>query len=145
MPKQNGTKFFCQSPSVPKFFSRSTKRTEVLKKIVSKRIPAAPQTRWNFNSRTVNSVYTYKDALKECMTCIIETENDNNSINQADMLLRYLNDTTFLYWLDFFQSILPQSEILFKQIQKRNIDLVTIKNNIQNFEKSIQNARNCID
>lgn len=57
------------------------------------------------------------------------------------MLLRYLNDTTFLYWLDFFQSILPQSEILFKQMQKRNIIyLVTIKNNIQNFDKSIQNA-----
>lgn len=144
---QNKTvqKFFANLQAFPKFFSRSTKRTEVLKKIVSKRIPAAPQTRWNFNSRTVNSVYTYKDALKECMTCIIETENDNNSINQADMLLRYLNDTTFLYWLDFFQSILPQSEILFKQMQKRNIDLVTIKNNIQNFEKSIQNARNCID
>lgn len=56
-------KFFANLQAFPKFFSRSTKRTDVLKQIVSKKIPAAPQTRWNFNSRTVNSVYTY---LQRC-------------------------------------------------------------------------------
>lgn len=71
------------------------------------------------------------------MTTIIETENDTNSINQADMLQRYLKDSTFLYWLDFFQSILPHSEILFKQMQKRNIDLVHTKKNVLMILKSV--------
>lgn len=50
-------KFFANLQAFPKFFSRSTKRRHVLKQIVSKRVPAAPQTRWNFNSRSYFSLY----------------------------------------------------------------------------------------
>jgi hypothetical protein len=44
-----------------------------LDKLVGVRLPRAVQTRWNFNIRTVNIVYEYRDEIMECIDKIIES------------------------------------------------------------------------
>lgn len=64
--------FFCNLHAFPTFFTRSPKRTEILKEIVHKKIPAAPQTRWNYNTRTVKVIQDNLEPLKDCMQVIID-------------------------------------------------------------------------
>jgi hypothetical protein len=47
------------------FFSKSTKRTNVLNRICSRKIPGNSQTLWNFKSRIVSTVLKYRDKLLE--------------------------------------------------------------------------------
>ena len=49
--------FFSDLSGIASFFSRSPKRCCVLDKIVSRSLPRASSTRWNFNSRIVNTVF----------------------------------------------------------------------------------------
>jgi hypothetical protein len=132
--------FFANLRAFPVFFSRSAKRTDILKEIVNRKIPSAPTTRWNFNIRTVTVVHTYREQLNECMEHILESVNlDADTINQAGMLLRYLNDDNFNYWLDFFAKIMPHCDILFKQLQSRSKEVLEINKDIEHFTLAIQN------
>ena len=68
----NAIKVFVANLSAfPKFFSMSPKRTSVLDSITSQRVARGSATRWNFRSRTVNSVFEMKDDLNECFDLII--------------------------------------------------------------------------
>jgi hypothetical protein len=50
------------------------------------------------------------------MKTILNSElNDSNTTNQASLILHYLKDEIFKYWLNFFQKIMPHCDILFKQ------------------------------
>ena len=48
--------FFSDLSSIASFISRSPERCSVLDKIVSRRLPRASSTRWNYNSRIINTV-----------------------------------------------------------------------------------------
>jgi hypothetical protein len=75
--------FFSNLSVIPVFFSNSPQRVAVLDKLVGVRLPRAVQTRWNFNIRTVNIVYEYRDEITECMDKIIESSQQTLTINQA--------------------------------------------------------------
>ena len=64
--------FFCNLHAFPSFFTRSPKRSAFLKEIVNRRIPAAPQTRWNYNTRTVKIIHDNLESLKECMDSLLK-------------------------------------------------------------------------
>lgn len=53
----------------------------------------------------------------------------------------YLQNKHFLYWLHFFHLIMPHCDILFNRLQKRDIDVITIKKFIADFEEKIQEIR----
>lgn len=55
--------FFSDLSGLTSFFTRSPKRTTILDEIVARRLPRASSTRWNFNSRIVNTVYENLDDL----------------------------------------------------------------------------------
>ncbi|XP_025417985.1 uncharacterized protein LOC112688814 isoform X2 [Sipha flava] len=107
----------------------------------SRRLPKAAQTRWNFHSRTVNIVFEYKEELITCMEKIISDESIKHipTIEQASRLKRTLLDNTFIYWLTIFHNIMPHVDILYSQLQKRETDSTTVKNNIENFIRDFQN------
>lgn len=135
--------FFSNLHAFPTFFTRSPKRSDFLKEIVHRRIPAAPQTRWNYNTRTVQVIHDNLEPLKECMQAImVDNSSDHNTFNQAQMLLSYLNNDDFGYWLNFFATLLPHCEILFKCLQSRSIDSIKIMSEINKFENVINNLRN---
>ena len=135
--------FFSDLSGFSTFFSHSPQRTAVLDKIVGHRLPRTIKTRWNFNSRVVNSVFEYKDALISCMKEIETSEEIKNqeTLRQASGLRRTLQDPHFLYWLSFFHQIMPHVEILYNQLQKRESDPMSIHLAINLFEKSMQKLR----
>ncbi|KAL4153992.1 hypothetical protein QTP88_001825 [Uroleucon formosanum] len=67
---------------------------------------------------------------------------NRNTIEQASGLKRTLLDDVFIYWLTVFHSIMPHVDILYNQLQKRETDSTTVKNNINSFIKEISKIRN---
>lgn len=136
--------FFANLHAFSSFFGRSPKRTAVLDMVVKVRLPKAAPTRWAFNTKCVETVHTYKDELICCLEQIIDEEKDENNINQATGLKRYLEDDLFLYWLNFFHKIMPHVDILFNQLQMRDIDVISVKKYIMSFNTNIQKVRSTV-
>ena len=79
------------------------------------------------------------------MQAIMENDScDPNTHNQAETLLSYLNNDNFLYWLNFFSTLMPHCEILFQCLQSRSIDTITIMKEVCKFENIVNNLRNAI-
>lgn len=116
-----------------------------LKHVADKRIPRTSQTRWNFNSRIVQSVYNNKHDLIECFENIIsgipKQYNSETEIKAAGFIKR-LEDDSFLLWLNFFSKIMPHVDILFSQLQKIETDVIKVQKCVDNFEKEIAQIRN---
>ena len=137
--------FFANLNGFSVFFSRSPKRMAYLDKCVGKRLPRSVQTRWNFQSRIVATVSQYKDDLIECFKDIISNwKGDQITVREANGLLQCLEDRNFLVFLSFFSKLMPHVEILYAQLQKRQIDPVFINNCMKNFVQAINNERDKI-
>lgn len=137
--------FFSNLSDICNFFSNSPQRIGVLDEIVGKRIPHASATRWNFKSRTVNTVYEYRLQLIECMERIESSFKQSTAINQAGAIRRMLDDPVFVFWLTIFHNIMPHVEILYNQLQKKSTDVVQIRKHVDIFQKSIEKERENMD
>ena len=100
--------FFSNLSDITNFFSHHPQRVAVLDEIVKQRVPRASNTRWNFKSRSVNTVYENRDLLIECMEKLATISKQTNTINQATAISRMLQDSTFIFWLTVFHKIMPQ-------------------------------------
>jgi hypothetical protein len=114
----------------------------VLDEVVGRRLPGASTMRWNFHSCAVNTVYEHKDELVRCFQTIRDRGDfDAMSKREAGGLLRMLEDEAFCFFLALFHKIMPHVDMLFNQLQKRNIDSVFIAGITQKFTQSIQAIR----
>ena len=137
--------FFANLNGFLDFFCRSTKRIACLDECAAKRIPRSVQTRWNFQSRIVSTVFEHKACLIECFEKITLTwKGDEVSVCKASRLLRWLKDKEFLLFLEFFSQLMPHVDILYAQLQKRQTCPTIIKENIQNFIHAINDIRDRI-
>lgn len=135
--------FFSNLTGIAAFFSRSPQRLGFLQKHMSVRIPCPSSTRWNFNVRTVIVVHNNLEALKACFDEIRSSaEVSDESISAATGFHLYLNDMSFLFWLTLFNAIMPHVEILYQQMQARNLSAVRVKECITHFKDSISEIRN---
>ncbi|XP_050500562.1 uncharacterized protein LOC114333658 [Diabrotica virgifera virgifera] len=130
--------FFANLESFSSFFGKSPERTAVLDEIVKIGLIKEVPTYWDFNTKVIETVYTNKSELIDCIDKIIDSETNNSSINQAMSLKNYLEDENFLYWLNFFHAVMPHCDVLFDVLQKRDLDIVTIDKCIMNFRNKIQ-------
>lgn len=123
------------------------KRTSVLDNVVKKRIPRNADTRWNFKTRCVNTVFKYKKEIAECLGIIEDDDSNDYSTTRKAVGLRKLlnNDHEFLFWLEFFSKILPHCDILFNQLQRRDVDSVKAVKNVSDLKSAIQLTRNSLD
>ncbi|KAM4567259.1 zinc finger MYM-type protein 1-like isoform 2-T3 [Odontesthes bonariensis] len=134
--------FFSDLAGFSAFFSRSPKRTAVLDLVVSHRLPRAPKTRWNFHSCAVNTVYEHKDDLLKCFQTIRDSRNfDHHTVREAGAFVRMLKDEDFCFFLVLFHKIMPHVDMLFNQLQKRNIDPVWIQTLLQRFKDGMLKIR----
>ena len=109
---------------------------------VAIRIPRSVQTRWNFESRIVSTVFEHKDDLKVCFKRIINTwKKDKASVRDASGLLLRLEDRSFILYLRFFHQLMPHVDVLYAQLQKRQISSTFIQTCLRNFVVSINNVR----
>jgi hypothetical protein len=138
--------FFANLSVFSSFFYRSPKRTAILDEMVKRRLPRAVPTRWNFKSRTVNTLFEYKDSFIECFEKILDGERvDSKTISEACGLLNHLKCPEFLYWLNLFHYIMPHVEIFFNQTQKRGINGLEIQIAVEQFEQQIVRIRSSTD
>ncbi|KAL1261110.1 hypothetical protein QQF64_008937, partial [Cirrhinus molitorella] len=67
--------FFSDLGGFASFFSRSPKRTDVLDKVVARRLPTSSSVRWNFHSRAVNTVFEQREDLIRCFEMIRDSSD----------------------------------------------------------------------
>lgn len=84
------------SLGIPAFFSDSPQRVAVLNQIVGRNLPRSVPTRWNFNIRTVNVVYEYRDSTIECMEHL-EEDSKVLTCKQASGIRRILQDSNLIF------------------------------------------------
>ncbi|XP_072014887.1 zinc finger MYM-type protein 1-like [Amphiura filiformis] len=151
--------FFANLSAFAVFFSLSPKRAAALKDYCKRRIPRAAATRWNFNSRTVSVVYENVDALKQFFQSIADGDTsddeadepevhydwDDKTIREATGLLKWLEDEEFLFFLEFFHLIMPEVDLLYNTLQRRNVSVDTVYSDLRKFIGSIEDARSKVD
>ncbi|XP_042226471.1 zinc finger MYM-type protein 1-like [Homarus americanus] len=132
--------FFNSLSGIPVFFSKSPQRMAALENVAGHRIPRPSATRWNFKSRTVNAVHEMKDALIECCSTL-EASNSRETGSAAAGIKRIVNDPEFEFWLEFFSKVMPHVDIMFSQLQSRNIDAAKANASLKVFNSAIQKLR----
>lgn len=70
--------FFANVQGLCTFFSTSPQRTSILDEVVKKRLPRSVPTRWNFQSRSVTTIYDYRQDLIKCMKTILKSDDTKN-------------------------------------------------------------------
>jgi hypothetical protein len=134
--------FFANITGFTTFFSTSPKRSDLLRSVCNKRIPTVSTTRWNFQSRVVNSVHENKSDLFECFEKIEEDDEwDDITVRQAFGLKNLLNNPGFSFFLNFFYDIMKHVDILYNTIQMQSANTVTISNALQHFESAVSEIR----
>ncbi|GBM45757.1 hypothetical protein AVEN_242797-1 [Araneus ventricosus] len=108
-------------------------RVAILDETVRKRKPHGSATRWNFKSRTINTVYEYRKQLIESVGKIESTSKQASAINQAGAIRRMLEDSKFMFWLTVFHNIMPHVDVLYNQLQKTRIDAALIRKQVNVF------------
>ena len=135
--------FFANISGFSSFFSVSPKRSDELRSVTSKRLPRPGETRWNFQSRLVGSVFEVKESLIECFSNIIEKSDvwDGVSVREAFGLRRLLEDEEFLYFLNFFNILLSHVDVLFNTFQSRTTSGVEASSVITDFKLTLGKIR----
>ncbi|XP_030578633.1 uncharacterized protein LOC115775214 isoform X1 [Archocentrus centrarchus] len=127
------------------FFSRSSKRTSVLDKVVAHRLPASSNVRWNFHSRAINTVFEHREDLIRCFQSIQDSGDfDPITVREAGAFAMLLEDQDFKFFLQLFHHIMPHVDLLYAKLQKKVIDSVCIQESIQQFQQDIQKIRSVI-
>lgn len=89
--------FICNLTMFHTFFSRSSKRSSLLREQGFK-LPNQSDTRWNYHSRAASTIKIHFQELKNSVKHVPEESNwDPISIATASGLLDKLNDTKFIY------------------------------------------------
>ena len=79
--------------------------------------------------------------MKECFNRIVNTKEKNKaSVCDASGLLRH-EDRSFVLYLRFFHQLMPHVDVLWAQLQMRQISSTFIQTCIRNFVVSINNVR----
>ena len=115
--------FFNNLSGISSYFSNSPQQMAVLDEVAHRRIPRSSATQWNFKSRIVQTFYELSDALLECCS-VLEESLSESTRNGASGIKRMLKDVDFLFWLNFFNKVMPHVDILFGQLQSTSIDAV---------------------
>jgi hypothetical protein len=93
----------------------------------------------------VNAVYEHQDALVECFFSELEKSLSNKTTQEARGLSHNLEDGEFVFWLRLFLRLMPHVDILYNQIQARQVDAVKVKNVFAEFISAIDKIRNGTD
>ena len=109
----------------------------VLDEVSHRRIPRSSATRWNFKSRIVQTVFELQNILVDCCT-VLEDSSSESTGNGASGIKRMLNDTDILFWLDFFNKVMPHVDILYGQLQSVATNAAKAKTDLAAFTASIQ-------
>ncbi|XP_067284102.1 zinc finger MYM-type protein 1-like isoform X2 [Pseudorasbora parva] len=137
--------FFSDLGGFASFFSRSPKCTDVLDKVVARRLPNSGNVTWNFHSRAIYTVFEHREDLIRCFETVRDSDDfDPITIREAGAFAMLLEDQDFKFFLQLFYNIMPHVDLLYTKLQNKDIDLLLIKASIQQFQQDIQKTRNSL-
>lgn len=113
--------------------------------IGSNHIPSNSQTRWNFTSRIVFTVFSNRDKLIEVFDYIInhdDFEQDQQTIREAMGLKSFLTDPHFIFLLHSFKFIFEHTDVVFSILQNKSTDISYAKKRLMSLTTALQNFRN---
>lgn len=140
--------FFTVIKNLGSFFHTSPKRTDFYKQFcISKKLPRVVITRWSYNSRTVNVIYSERKHIIELLENMCENEKhwDGDTVLLAKMFLTNLSCFEFNYFLSVFNSIFVETDVLFNIIQSKTSDIAYCMKKIGDFELSIDSLYDKFD
>lgn len=142
--------FFANAESFSSFFSKSTKRKELLNEIATKNkcktvnISKFCETRWSSRDKLVFSIFVLKDSLLEVFRSVIDSASslwDGQSIQKSKGLLKYLNDFEFMFFLNVFKEIFEITSPFYKLLQKQQLNIQQCKSALHKTVVAIQDLR----
>ncbi|CAH1101609.1 unnamed protein product [Psylliodes chrysocephalus] len=133
--------FFGSIKNLGAFFHTSTKRSDFYNRFCSKKLPRVVQTRWAYNSRTVNVIFSELTNLKDLFNDMLENQSnwDGETLAAARMYLFTLEDFEFNYFLEIFNVIFAQTDVLYSIIQCKLSDIGYCIKKIENFKAFLEN------
>lgn len=139
--------FFATIKNLATFFHTSTKRADFYNQFCSRKLPRVVQTRWVYNSRTVNVIFSELENLVELFNDMIENQTkwDGETLSAARMYLFTLQDFEFNYFLEIFNKIFVQTDILFNIIQSKITDIGCCVKKIGDFQTFLDELYNETD
>ncbi|KAL4141345.1 hypothetical protein QTP88_004000 [Uroleucon formosanum] len=117
--------FFQTMSGLAAFFSKSSKRTNVLQNFVKRKLPSVAPTRWNFTSRLVNTIKENYDMLLLFFEHIHDNSDDwdSDSILKAQGFLFFLKKFLSKFLLNIFSTIFSFTDVLFDILQTKAMDI----------------------
>ncbi|GBM41174.1 hypothetical protein AVEN_35746-1 [Araneus ventricosus] len=137
--------FFSNLSDITNFFNKSPQRIAILDETVRKRIPHGSATRWNFKSRTINTVCEYREQLIECMGKIESISKQAVAINQTGAIRRMLEVSNLCFGLQCFTILCHMSMCYNNQLQKTRTDAALIRKQVIVFQQSLEKERKRMD
>ncbi|XP_053550665.1 zinc finger MYM-type protein 1-like isoform X2 [Bombina bombina] len=141
------TGFFAKLEKLCSFFSHSTKRAHLLADVVKKRLPRAEPTRWSTNSKLVQTVNMYQTDLRAMFNIISEHEAewDGDTLLLADGFDLWLSKASTCFLLMVYEEILLKTDILFRILQNRVMDIGFCCDQIRDTMSFLQRQREDFD
>lgn len=118
--------FFQTLNGLAAFFSKSTKRTHLLKDYLDKKLPSVAPTRWNFTSRLVHTVHENRVQLYAFFShCIEDSGNwDHDSSVKFQGFLVFLEKFENVFLLRLFSKIFSYTDVLYDILQTKTFDIL---------------------
>ena len=135
--------FICNLTMFHTFFSRSTKRSELLREQGFK-LPNQSDTRWNYHSRAASTIKKHFLDLKNAVLHVTEEPSwDPISVCTASGIYDKLNDANFVYFLILFSKVFLYTDHVFNFLQSKSLsNIKSCISEIQNLKKNLANLRN---
>ncbi|XP_018575035.1 zinc finger MYM-type protein 1-like [Anoplophora glabripennis] len=136
--------FFANLVGISSFFSKSTKRREVLDNVCKRYLPNSSDTRWNFKSRLITTILNNRDNLIEVFDTIVNSEDfqrDHDTIRESVVSKSMLNDFSSLFLLHTFNLIFQHTDIIFSVTENKLSDISYCINIIESLLSTIKKYR----
>lgn len=135
--------FFSNVSGFSAFFTKSSKRTNLLDQICKKRLPSNSETRWNFKSRAIKTLFDNRTSLIEVFDNIIENLNewDDISIRESSGFKKNLTDFDFMFLLSTFNLIFTYTDPVFSIIQTKLFDITYCNERILSLLSTLKTFR----
>lgn len=138
-------RFFCAVRGFHTFFSRSTKRTALLKECgTASRMVAGSETRWQYLERAVHVVRGNLAALKQALTIISQSDewlSDAQAVSSARGLLTNLQSLEFLFLLILYDDIFALTGKLYEKLQSKKLDVAIAVTSVSECQQQLKRLR----
>lgn len=112
--------------------------------VCKRRLPSNSETRWNFKSRIVNTLFDNRTSLIEVFDHIIENldEWDDIAIRESTGYKKLLTDFDFLFLLFTFNLVFSYTDPVFSVIQSRLSDITYCNERLMLLLSNLRKIRN---